>query len=154
MPVLLVVLCCFLGAVVGFDCPDGYFPIADVYLCVGSQEEAGNGYDHNDRNCKSMNIDNGWLTQPRNAFKNTAFAQISLKKYGNVTTMIGAKRDDVNDKKAKYFYSDGSSVTYTNWAASEPAKGTGCVAIDTNGVWYGVSCDSKIPYLCQFTVQP
>ncbi|CAJ0572799.1 unnamed protein product, partial [Mesorhabditis spiculigera] len=153
MKLSFLTFCCLVGIAASITCPAGYFPIDSIYLCVGSQENAGNGYYHNQNMCRAVNRKSGDLAAPYNAFRNAAFAKISLQKSGDAKAMIGVKRDDPSDENSPYLYPNGIPLTYSNWTASEPAKGTDCVAIDSSGLWYGVSCNSKIPYLCQFTVQ-
>ena len=50
-----------------------------------------------------------------------------------------------------FLWADGSSSTYTNWAANEPndTNGEDCVELKSNGQWNDLPCSYTRGYLCR-----
>ena len=78
-------------------------------------------------------------------------AQLEIHSIGNLLVRIG-----IDDRKHEgdWLSSDGSKLTYSNWADGEPNdqgnEDCGTIARDT-GLWHDFSCDTNEPFICQKT---
>ena len=56
-------------------------------------------------------------------------------------------------KEGKFLWADGSHVTYTNWASSQPDNRKdyeNCVEIAVHGgSWKNTSCGRQLPFICE-----
>ncbi|XP_078579734.1 lymphocyte antigen 75-like isoform X1 [Branchiostoma floridae x Branchiostoma japonicum] len=57
------------------------------------------------------------------------------------------------DSPGVYRWDDSWPVLYTRWGENEPSRdvGEGCVAIEYDGRWDDIQCETKLPYVCKTT---
>ncbi|XP_078659901.1 lymphocyte antigen 75-like isoform X2 [Branchiostoma floridae x Branchiostoma belcheri] len=57
------------------------------------------------------------------------------------------------DSPGVYRWDDRWPVMYTRWGENEPSRGAGegCVALEYDGRWDDINCETKLPYLCKTT---
>uniref|UniRef100_A0A8C3EI57 Uncharacterized protein n=1 Tax=Corvus moneduloides TaxID=1196302 RepID=A0A8C3EI57_CORMO len=68
-------------------------------------------------------------------------------KYATTNVWIGM--NDIN-QESTFLWTDGSTVSYTNWVHGAPEKKQNCVFImKSDGKWRDDSCDNKRGYVCQ-----
>lgn len=71
---------------------------------------------------------------------------------GNRDVFVGFSDSDV---EATFVWVDGSTVTYTNWEASEPdddyGMGDCVIVIGTSGKWNDTPCIMWYEFMCKFT---
>ncbi|XP_073430893.1 mannose-binding protein A-like isoform X2 [Dendrobates tinctorius] len=89
----------------------------------------------------------GQVATPRNAEENKAVLEIV--QYHDLFTFLGIT--DI-ETEGTFRYSDGKSVTYTNWKAGEPNQhgDEDCVEMRLNGEWNDGRCKEKRLNICEF----
>ncbi|CAJ0967143.1 unnamed protein product [Ranitomeya imitator] len=89
----------------------------------------------------------GLVATPKNAEENKAVSEIA--QYYNLFTFLGIT--DIQTE-GTFRYSDGKSITYTNWKAGEPNQRgeEDCAEMLPNGQWNDGACNQKRLNICEF----
>uniref|UniRef100_A0A8C2SYC1 Macrophage mannose receptor 1-like n=1 Tax=Coturnix japonica TaxID=93934 RepID=A0A8C2SYC1_COTJA len=67
----------------------------------------------------------------------------------DATTNVWIGMNDIN-RESKFFWADGSTVSYTNWVEGAPETKQNCVFMTKlDGKWKDDSCDNEKGYICQ-----
>ncbi|XP_077115483.1 mannose-binding protein A-like [Ranitomeya variabilis] len=89
----------------------------------------------------------GLVATPKNAEENKAVSEIV--QYYNLSAYLGIT--DIQTE-GTFRYSDGKSITYTNWKAGEPNQRgeEDCAEMWVNGEWNDGKCNQKRLNICEF----
>lgn len=86
----------------------------------------------------------GHVVSVTNGFENAMLAESAVAQNIRSPFFVG-----MNKLQGNWSNSDGSSSTYTNWAAGQPTVSATCaVSSAPDGVWTSVACSNPSPFVC------
>ncbi|CAJ0948204.1 unnamed protein product, partial [Mesorhabditis belari] len=90
----------------------------------------------------------GSVVKIGNALENSfTFIKLAQSNFSQISPYIGVERSP--NGNGTWIYSDGTPLTYSNWAQDEPKLGNVCVVMDpSNGQWKTSDCSVARPYFC------
>ncbi|CAJ0943647.1 unnamed protein product, partial [Mesorhabditis belari] len=139
-------LCSFstlLLLIVAQNCPKGYVESVGGDACLYPVTLLEN-YQDCTHKCW---LQHGVVAQPNNAFANKQIQQMIAQNLSNQLAYIGVIRQSGN-----WVYSDGTPLTYQNWAPGQPSSSsnlTNCVIMTpSTGQWKAVECKIERTTVC------
>ncbi|CAJ0564611.1 unnamed protein product, partial [Mesorhabditis spiculigera] len=130
-------------AVHGRGCEDGAYDWSDKNECI---QAFGAVVDQNAarQSCIHLDYFQGQLVQPHSLFENTQVATL-VKGLGQ-NSFIGVEKSN----NVSWTYVDGTELVYRNWAAGEPNPNHACAAMQIDGQWRSVDCDTAMSFVCSY----